>query len=99
MAVHQNSIEAKRKLKVHGKHNRILQVFHIAKRPLTDREVKTLGKFDDMNEVRPRITELLSFKYGRRLLEIEGIRDPITKKFVRRTKLIDYSNPSQHELF
>ena len=83
--IHANSIKAVKELKKGGKHNRILQVFHITQRPLTDREVKIIGKYGDMNEVRPRITELI--EYGR-LEESGTVRDATTKKVVRRTQLV-----------
>jgi len=86
--IHQNSIKSIRTLKPGGTHNRILQIHHIAGRPLTDREVKQLGKFEDMNEVRPRTTELLSPEYGSRLEEFGSTIDVKTKKEVRKTQLV-----------
>lgn len=87
MPIHTNSIIAIKELKPGGTHNRILQIFHIAGRPLTDREVKTLGKYDDLNCVRPRITELCSEYYGR-LEECGTVKDVKTKKPVRQTRLV-----------
>ena len=92
--VHKNSVKSHRELKKGGKHNRILQVFHICNRSLTDREVKIIGKFDDMNDVRPRITELLSEDYGRRLEYVDDVICIKTNKEVRRTRLT-----LQRELF
>ena len=37
----------------------VLGVYQTMQQPLTDREVKDLLEFTDMNAVRPRITELL----------------------------------------
>lgn len=87
MSFHPNSITAIKELKKGGKHNQILQIFHIARRPLTDRQVKIMGRFDDMNEVRPRITELCSEQYGR-LEECGTVKDVKTKKPVRQTRLV-----------
>lgn len=87
MSFHPNSITAIRELKKGGKHNRILQIHHMMGRPLTDREIKEIGKFEDMNEVRPRITELCSSQYAR-LEECGTVKDHKTKKPVRQTRLI-----------
>lgn len=87
MPVHTNSIDSKNLLKVGGRHDKIMRVYEDAGMPLTDRQVKTLGGFDDMNEVRPRITELISAQYGSALKEIESIYDPKTNRNVRRTMM------------
>ena len=87
MPIHINSLVAKKQLKVKGKHNRVLQVFHMSNRPMTDREVKIFGKFDDMNEVRPRITELTQM-IPPRLEECGTVKCVVTQKQVRQTRLI-----------
>jgi len=92
--IHYNSVKAIKVLKKGGKHNRILAVHHMMGRPLTDREVKEIGKFDDMNEIRPRTTELLSEDYGCRLEQYDDILCVKTKVMVRRTRLV-----KQRELF
>ncbi len=86
--IHPNSIKAIKQLKKGGIHNRILQIHHIMGRPLTDREVKVIGKFDDMNAVRPRITELCSEFYGKRLEECGTVTDIKTRKKVRQSRLV-----------
>lgn len=97
--MHDNSIKANRELKKHGKHNRILQMFHITGRPMTDREIKTFLKCDDMNEIRPRVSELLTEKYGRRLVECGSVKDAVTGKTVRQTRLMRSEEIKQPELF
>ena len=92
MPIHYNSIKSIKQLKKGGKHNRILQIYHITNRPMTDREVKIIGKFEDMNEVRPRITELIN-DYER-LEECGNVHCVVTKKEVRLTRLV-----LQRELF
>lgn len=37
----------------------VLGLYQTCPVPLTDREAKHLGGFDDMNQIRPRITELI----------------------------------------
>ena len=98
MNIHRNSLTAKKQLKVGGRHNRILQIHHIANHPLTDREVKKLCHFDDLNDVRPRITELLSYPYER-LVECGDVKDFKTKKMVRTTRLVRPGESKQRELF
>ena len=46
----------------------------------TDRQVKTILGFDDMNQVRPRITELIQLGL---LEEVGKTKCPITCKMVR----------------
>lgn len=51
-------------------------------RPMTDREVARMLGFQDLNAVRPRLTELLE---GHWLVESTSIKCPVTGKTVRRT--------------
>ena len=55
--------------------------------PITDREVKDylFGKAGDMNNVRPRITDLIEKKW---VIEVDKIRDYVTGKSVRRVRAI-----------
>ena len=98
MTIHTNSVISKKKLKVGGRHNRILQIFHIYDRPMTDREIKEIGKFDDMNDVRPRITELLETDPPR-LKECGNVIDVKTQRPVRTTRLLRPEEIKQGELF
>lgn len=86
--VHKNSIKSKMELKPGGAHNRVLRVHHQMNRPLTDREVKNIGRFEDMNCVRPRINELCHIDYGPRLEECGSTICVETKRTVRLTRLI-----------
>jgi predicted HTH transcriptional regulator len=61
--------------------------------PHTDREVMQRMGFVDMNNVRPRITELV--KLGR-LMEVGDVICPVTKKSVRR---VDVRRARQEALF
>lgn len=60
--------------------------------PHTDREVMQGMGFPDMNNVRPRITELI--EQGR-LMEVGDITCPVTRKRVRR---VDIRRPRQLDL-
>ncbi len=82
--IHPNSIKAIKVLKPGGTHNRILQIHHMMGRPLTDREVKEIGKYSDMNMCRPRLSELIEMG---RLEECGSVKDVVTKKTVRLTRL------------
>lgn len=83
---HRHSVLAKRELDQAGIPTRrareILDIYLAQGRPLTDREARDIyAPGQEMNYVRPRITELV----GRGLLvEIHGIRCPTTGKTVRR---------------
>ena len=50
----------------------------------TDRQIKDALGFDDMNAVRPRITELIKANY---LEEFDSISDPVTGRKARRVRL------------
>lgn len=60
--------------------------------PHTDREVMRGMGFSEPNAVRPRITELID---AGKLMEVGGIRCPVTGKTVRR---VDIRRPRQLEL-
>lgn len=80
--MHENSLRAYReeKPKLCRKQREVLAaVLRMSKYP-TDREVKEAMGFDDMNKVRPRITELVEFGY----LEEKGdVQCKTTRKNVR----------------
>lgn len=61
----------------------------------TDREIKDYLKLPDMNNVRPRVTELI--KHGL-LTEHGSVKCPLTDKTVRQVKLTT-PNKAQLELF
>jgi hypothetical protein len=63
-----------------------------ARRPLTDREVKALLGFEDMNSVRPRITELISDGYAEEVAQVEC---PVTHKRVRQVRGLLNRKPRQ----
>lgn len=58
----------------------VLAVYRRATHPITDREVKDVLGFADMNAVRPRITELIESGL---LRECGRIKDDATRKMVR----------------
>ena len=68
----------------------ILAVYVRLMRPLTDRDVKNELGFEDMNFVRPRITELI---YAGRLQEVGSATDPITGKACRLVGLMQSCDP------
>jgi len=61
----------------------ILQAVTRMKKLVTDRQVKNLLELDDMNAVRPRISELLRLGV---LKEGTPVKCPITGRKVRRVK-------------
>ena len=62
----------------------VLRVFQLAENPLTDRAVMHKLGYDDMNMVRPRITELIKSK---RLRQVDKIPDFKTGRSVRAVEL------------
>lgn len=58
----------------------VLGAYQTMKEPLTDKEVMTLLDFNDMNSVRPRITELVA---EGKLAEVGSTRCKITNRNVR----------------
>lgn len=59
MSIHQNSLFAWRQLKTTERERLILGALESSGRPMSDREMRDALRFQDMNAVRPRITELV----------------------------------------
>lgn len=74
-----NSLEAFRHL-ADNCHREVFDEFLRMGLPLTDRQVKTLLGKDDMNDVRPRISELLGFGF---LVKSGNIKDEKSGFMVR----------------
>ena len=93
--MHQNSLEAydTEKPKLGERANRILRWMESKPAPMTDREVKDQMGFHDMNEVRPRITELVKYNL---LHEVGKKKCPATNKSVR---IVIHNQQNQMELF
>jgi hypothetical protein len=85
MTIHINSKLSFKELQLSlGKRQgKILQAVTSMKKLVTDRQVKELLELDDMNQVRPRISELLRLGV---LKEGKAIKCPITGRKVRRVK-------------
>lgn len=64
-----------------GRQHEIAVQLAVVRKPMTDREIKELMRLPDMNNVRPRITELI--KAGM-LYEFDSVKDHGTGKTVRR---------------
>lgn len=81
--IHENSIaayhDADRKATAERRRDEILACLRSCG-PLTDREVRDTLHMGDMNDVRPRITELIDDGYAH---DVGTKRDPMTKKSVR----------------
>ena len=82
--LHEHSLAAREnnEAELHGRKALILDCLRIRNRPLTDRQIleDLYPGSDDMNRVRPRITELIR---ERRLVEDMEIEDPKTGERVR----------------
>lgn len=83
--IHRNSIQSFHEIrdKLNGKHQVIWDAFKSSEN-LTDRMVKDMLGFEDMNSVRPRITELVKNGY---LVEVDRSKCPVTGKKVRVCKI------------
>ena len=84
--IHQNSIKAYHEEVPHLS-KRQMQIVNLLQSQLiamTDREIKDALRFYDMNQVRPRVTELLS---KRVLVETDQAECLITGKLVRKVKI------------
>ena len=71
-------------LPITERRRKILEYYAWAGKPMTDREAKAGMGFDDMNQVRPRITELVKMNA---LIEHSHIKDKMTKTMVRTCKV------------
>jgi hypothetical protein len=81
--MHQHSLDAYRALDVGTRRAFVLQSY-ADHGPLTDRAVCASLGYDDMNAVRPRISELV--KQGS-LVECGTVRDDLTRRMVRTCRL------------
>lgn len=82
MDIHDNSLEAFKTLDKASRQKMVLECYHRYPLGLTDRDVKDLLGFSDMNSVRPRVSEMI--KEDRpRLEEKKKIRDSVTGRNVR----------------
>jgi len=89
---HPNSRESLRRLSnLTGLQMVIYLVYRQNRNPLTDRQVKEKLDVDDMNNVRPRITELIN---SRHLRECEDVKDEKTGRKVR-TVTVAYDQGEQ----
>lgn len=80
--IHINSIEANRKVKKLEAYRAILDVYNQGG-SFTDREIKKILNKDDMNKVRPRISELVDMG---ELIETGKVKDEYSGKTVRTVK-------------
>ncbi len=87
MKLHQNSIEAYQKIadQLSSRQAMIFQILTQAPKGLTDRQILNYAGLHDMNQVRPRITELILSGF---VQEIESVKCPITDRKVRVVKAI-----------
>jgi len=95
--MHENSVNTYRTLDTHTRRDYILTAYQDGE-ALTDRQVKNKLHMSDMNEVRPRITELVTGKPGipKRLRQIGKRKEG--GRMVRVCALI-VREPEQVELF
>jgi hypothetical protein len=91
--IHSNSLESWRTLDATSRRQAILEVYRHSPRPLTDRQVRDELHLQDMNQVRPRITELVK---GHWLREVGKVRDEYSRKTVR---LVTVAGRVQRRLF
>ena len=87
MSMHSNSIEAYRSLNLGERCALVLSVYaNGSPLGLTDRQCMTILGFSELNQVRPRITELIGGGY---LKEICSVKCDITNRKVRVCRLTD----------
>ena len=77
-----------------SRQGRVLATYQLAGEPLTDRQVRDRLQLREMNEVRPRITELIKMDPPR-LREVGKVVDDETGKTVR---LVTIANGSRERL-
>ena len=94
--IHKNSIKSFHDLDRDSRRRSIIDVYAIWDRPMTDRQVLDIMRFQDMNQVRPRISELIDMGL---LKECGKVRDEITNKTVRLVRVMRPEEHLQQELF
>lgn len=78
--IHSNSIKAYRELTPNKRAARIYEKYTGTGKAMTDREIAERLGFDDLNQVRPRITEMIVLGF---LRECGKVKDSVTGKTVR----------------
>lgn len=87
MNMHANSLEAYRSLNLGERCALVLSVYaDSSPLGLTDRQCMTMLGFSELNQVRPRITELIDGEY---LKEIDNVKCAITNRKVRVCRVTD----------
>lgn len=94
--IHENSVRSYHEVEKAKRHEEILATYRWWGKPLTDRQVKDLMHFDDLNLCRPRITELIAM---RRLKECGNVKDSKTHRTVRLVRLMRPEENMQPDLF
>ena len=89
--IHTHSILSNKQTK---RYKRRQLIYDALDRPLTDRQVLNRIGMNEMNAVRPRITEMVNDGL---LLEFDSIKDPSTNRRVRRVVRWDYK-PKEKQL-
>lgn len=95
-SIHQNSIDSFHALDRETRRKIILGVYEKHGRPLTDRQVAEDLGFNDLNSVRPRISEMIDDGV---LVEVGKIKDFLTRVNVRLVRIKMPTEKNQQELF
>jgi hypothetical protein len=87
MTIHQNSFQSYQEIanQLSSRQAMIFQILTQARKGLTDRQILNFAGLHDMNQVRPRITELIRSGL---VQEIKSVKCPITDRKVRVVKAI-----------
>lgn len=90
--IHDNSFEAWKDGWADGsfarRSERILRCLFYSKQPMTDRQIKDRLGLEDMNSVRPRITELIADGY------VREVGDTICEHTHKPVRLVDLRQPT-----
>ena len=91
-SIHRNSLSAYASLKRVDRYEAILKAYESIKSPLTDRDVKEILGFPDMNNVRPRISELID---KGKIIEVGSELDLVTNTRVRLCRIATEADNKQ----
>lgn len=90
--IHVNSIKSYQELKPNKRAARIYEKYTCTQKAMTDREIADHLGFADLNQVRPRITEMIALGF---LRECGKVKDAVTGRSVR---LVEVNKEDNNQL-
>ena len=79
---HPNSRESHKRVDKVARQNAILDALALENKPMTDRQIKNYLRMKDMNDIRPRVSELID------AFKLKEVGDTVCRETGRRVRLV-----------